>query len=300
MYKLLSGGVDILPLSNNLSWDSSESTLSSSLSFNSLSDLAMGQVVQFFINGVEVFRGTVRECTEHKFHYEYICHDYGSYLNNEVIKQFNKTSAKTGISSLLNEFEISHCICDLPTKIDKIYKGETIASIIDDVIEQCEKDQGCNYYKEIVGNTVYINKLVDSWIYPKLLVLDNKNIKYSITDLKNKIIATSGGDDSVKVQYVAQDNTSINRFGVYQKVENVDEKNIAQAKNIALNMLKQLNRIDHNTSIECVVLSGAETIRANRLIYLHCDKMPHGWYKIKSVCHRLESGVHVASIEVGW
>lgn len=300
MYKLISGGVDILPLSNGLSWDSSDSTVSCSLSFRSLQDLAMGQVVQFFINDVEVFRGTVRECTEHKFYYDYVCHDYGSYLNNEVIKQFNKTSAKTGLSTLLNEFEISHNICDLPTTIDKIYKGETITSIIDDVIEQCENDQGCNYYKEIIGNTLYINKLIDSWIYPKLLILDDHNIKYSITDLINKVVVTSGSDDSIKVQYVAKDDKSINRFGLYQKIESVDEKNIAQAKNIALNMLKQHNRIDHSTSITCVVLSGAETIRANRLVYLQSEKLQGGWYKIKSVRHTLESGVHTVTLEVGW
>ena len=110
LYKLETKGKDILKTSNNLSWGTSSDTLSSQLSFDSLEDLSMGQIVKFFIDGYEVFRGVVVLCTENKFYYNYTCFDYSFYLKNEVVKKTinNSNSQKNQNSSNSSNSKITN------------------------------------------------------------------------------------------------------------------------------------------------------------------------------------------------
>lgn len=299
IYKLTADGIDILDYSNNITFDSDCDTLSCTLKFDSLSSIRMGGVISLFIDGFEVFRGTVVDCQESKFTYAYTCYDYGQYLNNEVVKQFNKVDATRAMSTLLLEYDISHAIINIPTVIDHFYKDESIASIVDDILEQCQNDQGKNYYKEIIGNMLYIDDLETKYIYPKFIIENDNNIGYSLTNMKNKIIVVSGDEDSAKVQAVAYDPYSKGRYGLYQQVETIDDKDIAQAQNVANNLLKQFNRVEHETTLNIVVLDRGETIRANRLIYIETDKLK-GWYKISSATHTVTNGIHKASIKLEW
>lgn len=300
IYKLVSKGTDILIKSNNLSWGTDSDTLGSSLSFDSLHSLAMGQVVSFFIDNVEVFRGVVVKCTESKFAYSYTCFDYSFYLKNEVIKQFNNVDVTSALSSLLLEYQIQHIIVNIPTKIDKFYKGEPIAKIIDDLLEQAGKDQGKNYYREMQGAYVVIDTLDNKFIYPKFIYEKDISIDWSIENRKNKIQVVSNSEDVTPIQAVSEDKNSQWYHGLLQHVEKVDEKDISQAKNIADNLLKALNRTERSTSVPIVVIDGAENIRANRLIYFNTDKLKAGWYWIRSVDHTVTNGVHKASVKVEW
>lgn len=299
LYKLTADGVNILEYSNNITFDGSDDSLSCKLSFDSLKSIRMGCIVSFFIDGFEVFRGTMIDCQEHKFTYSYTCYNYAKCLDNEVIEQFNKVDATGAMSTLLLKYDISHSIVNIPTKIDKFYKDESIASIIDDILEQCQNDQGKNYFKEIIGNRLHIEVLENKYIYPKFIIEKDNDISWSISNMKNKIIVISGEESSSKVEAVAYDPYSKGRYGLYQQIETVDEKDIAQAQNIANNLLKQLNRVEHETTLNIVVLDRGETIRANRLIYIETDKLK-GWYKISSVTHTITNGVHKASIKLEW
>ena len=276
IYKLVSEGIDILYKSNNFTWGSDSKTLGATLTFDSLHSLKMGRVVSFFIDNVEVFRGTVVKCTESKFTYSYTCFDYSSYLKNEVIKQFNNVDVTSGLSSLLLEFGIEHIIINIPTQINKFYKGDPIDKIIDDFLDQAGKDQAVNYFKEMQGAKLVIDRLDNKYIYPKFLYEKDVKIDYSIENMKNKIQVVSNSEDSTPIQAESEDTTAQSYFGVLQHVEKVDEKELSQAKNIADNLLKSLNRTEHSTTVSIVVLSGAETIKANRLIYLSNDKLSPG------------------------
>ena len=299
-YKLVSAGQDILLKSNNISWGTDSQTLGSTLTFDSLHSLSMGQIVSFYIDNFEVFRGAIITCGEEKFTYTYNCFDYTFYLKSEVVKQFNNVDVTSGLSSLLLEFDIKHSIINIPTRIDKYYKGETIASIIDDFLEIASKEQCKNYYKEIQAERLVIECLDNQCIYPKILYDEQINVDWSIENLKNKIQVISNGEDTTPIIAESVDPTSQWKYGQLQHVEKVDEKDISQAKNIADNLLLSLNRIEHSTTIKVVVLDRGETIRANRLMYFNNSKLKAGWYKIKSANHTVANGVHEVSISLEW
>lgn len=300
IYNVVSKGENILSKSNNLAWGTDSNTLGSSLTFDSIHSLSMGQVVNFYIDNVEVFRGTIVDCEEKKFTYSYTCFDYSFYLKSEVIKQFNNVDVTSALSSLFSEFDIEHIIINIPTKINQIYVGDTMDKIISDMLDQAGKDQCVNYYREMQGAKVVIDRLDNKYIYPKFLYENDLSIKYSIENMKNKIIAVSNQQSSTQILAESEDLNSQWYYGKLQHIEKLEDKDLSQAKNIADNVLLSLNRVEHSTTIPIVVLSGAENIMANRLIYLENEKLNAGWYKIKSASHTVTSGVHKANISVEW
>lgn len=298
MYKLFANKINILPKSNSISWSSDIDTLGNELSFESLIDLNEGTIVSLYINNKEYLRTIIVKKSSGKFSFSYTCFDFSWYLKNEVIKQFNSVSANKAISSLLTEYGIKNKIVSIPTKINKIYKDEAISTIIDDILEQAEKDQGTKYFKEMQIDTLVISKLQDMKISPKILIGKDITINSSIEELKNKIIIVSGGESN-KILATVGDKTSQSRYGLLQSVESVDDKNVSQAKNIANNLLKSSNKIFKDTSFDILGIKDAETIKANRLINLKIDKL-NGWYRIKSAQHTLANNKHTVNISLEW
>ncbi|HEY5582930.1 MAG TPA: hypothetical protein VIK78_00340 [Ruminiclostridium sp.] len=299
MYNLFAKNIDILPKSNNISWSSDIDTLGTELSFDSLYDLSEGTIVNLYIDGVECFRTITIKKSEGKFSYNYTCLDFSFYLKNEVIKQFNSVSASNAITSLLSEYGIKSRVVNIPTKIKKIYKDEAISSIIDDILEQAETEQGITYFKEMQVNTLVINKLADMKITPTILIGKEITINSSIEELKNKILIVSSGENSNSILATVQDTSSQSKFGLLQQIESVDDKNVAQAKNIASNLLKANNKIFKDTSFDVLGIKYAEAIKANRLIQLKVGKLD-GWYRIKSASHNLSNGKHTVNIGLEW
>lgn len=299
MYKLIANKVDILPKSNNLNWRSDIDTLGTELSFESLYNLAEGTIESFYINNKEYIRSIIVKKSEGKFSYGYTCLDYSFYLKNEVIKQFN-TSASNAISSLLNEYGIKNKVVNIPTKIKKIYKDESIASIIDDILEQAEKEQGIKYFKEMQGDTLVVYKLSDMKITPKILISKDITINSSIEEMKNKILIVSNEESNNSILAVAENKSNQATYGLLQEIESVDQKDIAQAKNIANNLLKSKNKIFKDTSIDIFGIKDAETIKANRLIELNVGNKLKGWYRIKSANHTLSNNKHMVNISLEW
>lgn len=300
MYKLIANNIDILPKSNNLIWNSNTDTLSMELSFNSLVNLIEGTVVSLFINKKEYFRGMIIKKGEGKFSYSYTVFDYSFYLKNEVIKQFNNVSASNAISSLLKEYEIKNSIVSIPTKITKIYKDEAINNIIDDILEQAEKEQGIKYFKEMQIDTLVIKKLIDMKITPKILIGKDITINSSIEEMKNKVLVVSNEEESNSILAVAEDKSNQIKYGLLQVIETVEEKDISQAKNIANNLLKASNKIFKETSLNLLGIKDAETIKANRLIELNVGNKLKGWYRIKSANHNLSNNKYVVDISLEW
>lgn len=300
MYKLVANNIDILPKSNNLAWNSDIDTLGAELSFDSLYNLAEGTIIRLFINSKEYIRAIVVKKSESKFSYSYTCFDYSWYLKNEVIKQFNNISASSAISSLLSEYGIKNKVASIPTKIKKIYKDESMASIIDDILEQAEEEQGIKYFKEMQVDTIVINRLQDMKISPKILIGKDITINSSIEEMKNKILIVSNEESNNSIIAVAQDKTGQSNYGLLQEIETVEEKDIAQAKNIANNLLKAKNKIFKDTNIPLLGIKNAETIKANRLIELNIANKLKGWYRIKSASHSLSNNKHMVSISLEW
>lgn len=300
MYNLYVNGIDILPKSNNISWSSDKDTLGADLSFDSLYNIAEGAVVSLYINNKEYLRAIIVKKSEHKFTYSYTAFDYSFYLKNEVIKQFNDVSASSAIISLLREYGIANNIVNISTRINKIYKDQSISSIIDDILDQAEQEQGIKFFKEMQVDTVVINRLSDMKITPKILIGKDITINSSIEDMKNKILIVSNSEDNNSILAVAEDTSSQGYYGLLQEIETVEDMNIAQAKNIASNLLSAKNKIFKDTTLNVLGIKNAETIKANRLIEVNIGSKLSGWYSIKSASHNLSNKKHTVSISLEW
>lgn len=301
MYKLITNSIDIINSSNNISWSSDSDTLGTQLTFESIKNLSEGSVVSLYNNSKEIFRGVIIKKTTNKNTWSYTVQDYSFYLKNKVIKQFNNINAKTAITSFLSEAYIQSNIVDIPTIINETYKNKTLAEIIDDILEKAAKDQGIEYFKEIEGNILYIRKLQDMKINPKVYIASDFTVDSSIENLKNKIqvIKSDGSEENAKILATAEAKEKQRWYGILSEIQEEDEENIAKAQNIANNLLKKSNMIERSTNVDLVAFDGADDIKANRMIYLNAGSLCN-YYKIKSATHTLEKNLHKVSISIEW
>ncbi len=198
---------------------------------------------------------------------------------------------------------------NLSTNINHIYFENTIAEIIDDILEQCNKETGKIYYKEVLEDKLYIFEKGTKTINPTykmavnvatINVLDEIELNfskgYSIADLKNKVTIITQNEKEARVIATKEDNKNIEKYGLLHHIESVDEKDINQATNIADNKLKELNTIKETLSLE---LLGDINIKAGRVLNINNEDIGiSGKFNIISSNHSIENGVHKTSIEI--
>lgn len=300
MYKLVTSNADIMYNSNNVSWNSDKDTLGSQFTFDSIKDLYDGQVVSLFSDDKELIRGIVLKKKDNRSTWSYTIQDYSFYLKDKVIKQFNNVKASDAINSLLSEAYIKGNICDIPTIINGLYKNKTLSDIIDDILKQSQQDQGIEYFKEIEAATLYVRKVQDMKINPNILLPKDISVESSIENMKNKIQIVSNGESNNSIIASAEDTSKQSWYGILTDIQEVDDKNIAQAQNIANNALNDTNKIEKSCSLEVKVLDGGEDIKANRIIYLNAGSRLCGYYKIKSATHTINKGSHKVNLTIEW
>lgn len=301
IYKLIVNGENIIDYSNNISWNNDTDLLGTQLSFDSIKEIVTGTVVQFFNDDTEIFRGIALNPVKKRWTWSYTCQDYSFYLKKDkVIKQFNGMTARSAIESLLGEAYITGNIVEIPTVIDKIYANKTLADIIDDILEQSQDDQGMEYFKEIEGNILYIRKLEEMKINPDIILPKEIDINMSMENMINKVTIISGDYENAVVQATAEDTTNQWFYGVLADIQTIDDKNIAQAQNIANNTLLTKNKVEYSSSFEVIAINGGDTIKSNRMIYIHAGDRLNGYYKIKTTQHTLSKGKHKVNITITW
>lgn len=296
-----SGLVDILPKCNNLSWNSDGETLATSLIFDSLYDLAEGRThIILKKDSKVVFTGVIVNKTNKDLSSSYTAMDYGFYLNqNKLIIQFNNVNAKQAIQQLCSKFNIKTSITALNTKIKQIYKDKSISDIIKDILEQCKNEIGEDYIFEMQGDILYINKLNDLKVDCKILIGKDYSVTRSIEDRKTRIIVVSNQENSTRILADISDKESISVHGQLTEIISVEDKDIAQAKNIAKNNLVLLNRTKRELSIQAAAIENGENIKAKRMIYINIAKYDAvGWYKIKNANHNLSNNIHKIDLTI--
>ena len=302
MYRLITDGMNILYNSNNLSWGDTSDSLGTQLSFESIKNLYMQQIVSLFLFDKEIFRGVVINKTEKRgsISYSYVVQDYSYYMNNKVIKQFNNLQADKAINSLLSEAYITGNITTIPTLINQIYK-KSINEIIDDILKEATDDQGLEYVKELEANILYIRRLSDLKINPAVLIEDGADVKSSTENMKNSITVVNNSEDNTNIYAKAEDSTKYSWYGKLSDLVELDVADIAKAKNVATNKLNELNKIEKSSSLPLLVLKEDinNIIKSNRLIYLNQGNFI-GYYKIKSANHSLQDGLHKVSVDLEW
>lgn len=294
--------IDVLPKANNIAWGSDSDTLGTQLNFDSFTYLKEGTVLRFKIDTKLVFMGIVVSRTKNKQIFSYTCFDFAFYLNkNEAVIQFNKIAADVAIKQLGTMFGIKINCAKMSTLISKIYKDMTLSAIIEDILEIVKLETGIKYIKEMISDILYVRKQSEYKIYPKFILSEDLPITFSIEEMKNRVLVVGNDEDNNKILATAIDTNNIKLYGGLQEVLTVDAKDIAKAKNIANNYLKANNKVFKSATLNIIVISGGDEIKANRSIGFYDNlKDLKGWYNIKSTSNTLENGIMKSSITLEW
>lgn len=307
--------INITKYISSLNWKNSLGALGTELSFSvvrkstsidapDLDYIKVGTKLLLTNGENEIFRGIIVTLGTELLKQSITALDFAFYLNkSKTIKQFRDVSASLAISSLLSEFRVPVGeIVNIPTNITKIYKGNTVAEIIIDILKQATDESSIKYRLEMRAGKVHIMK------YEKLLIkptfqrainiepLDiSKSIaavtkQESIVEMKNSIIAEKSEGASVQVD----DEISIKEFGLLQEVISIDDKDSSKARNIAKNTLKELNKVTESIEVQ---LLGSDLLNSGRIIDLDEAKFDLvGPYLIKACSHTYQNSIHKASV----
>jgi hypothetical protein len=321
LFKNDGSSYNLTQMIGNLQWKDSINTMGMELSFDKAhSDekymvehdvVELGDKLLLANNGVEVFRGIVTdEETAGRFGRSYISFDYAFYLNkSKTIIQFNKSKASESIKKLCSKFGVAiGTITPMNTVITKIYKDNTVAEIIMDILEQATRETGVKYRLEMRVGKLFVEKYTDLIVkatfkpasniapFDVTQAIGEISSSRSIQDMRNSIIITSYDEKSTRVLANTQDQTNISKYGLLQDVQSVDDKDIAQARNIANNQLKLLNKIAEDTSIE---LLGNDQVRAGRILLLEETVTGlSGQYLVKECTQSYSNQIHTMKLNI--
>jgi len=182
-----------------------------------------------------------------------------------------------------------------------------VAQILKDIIEEVTNATGVKYVMEMNKGKFYIYKDTELIINLKVKIADNLPLvdinetisnptkKVSIEEMRNSIQVYAGSEEKVRVITGAKSDWKIEKYGLLQETKSLEDKDIAQAKNIAENMLKELGRVIASGSIEVL---GHFDLRAGRILILN-EPITNlvGKYKIKSANHSIGT-IHTTSLEL--
>ncbi|MBN3398159.1 XkdQ/YqbQ family protein [Clostridium botulinum] len=290
---------EIIGQCNNLSWSNDVDTLATSLSFDSILDLAEGRSkIILRQDKITVFEGVVVNKNNKENIHSYTAMDYAWYLNkNKYVMQFRNINAKSALQQICAKVGIKVNIrTRLTTRINKLYFQESLSDIIKDILEQCKREIGTNYIMEMQGKTLYINRLVDLKINATLLIGKDYSISRSMEDMINNVIAVNNDG---RVLATVKDNNSIKIFGELTDIISVEDKNTSQANNIIRNELKEKNKVKKELTFNTIDTGKGIYINCNRMIRVNLDKYNvNGWYRIKSTQHTLNNNIHKIGITI--
>lgn len=257
-----------------------------------------------------VFWGIIVEKTRNEKTQSFSCFDYAFYLNkSKTITQFNSVRADIAIKSLLNYFNVTiGTIADMPTIIKKIYYDQEVSEVIKDIIQQVTNANGAKYVMEMKEGEFYIREDKELTLPDlKIKVADNLSLvdisktisnpskKASIEGMRNSIKLYIGDENATKVYVEKKNDAMIEKYGTLEETQSLEDKDIAQAANIAQNRLKELGKIPVEGSIEVL---GHFELRAGRIIELN-EPITNlvGKFKIKSANHSIGT-IHTTSLEL--
>lgn len=310
---------NITRMCGNLSWRDSIDTLGMELNVSVARNIEnrymmnydlveIGDKIMLLNNTNEIFRGIIVDLETERYRKSITAFDYAFYLNqSRTIIQFNKVKADDAVKQLCSKFNVPiGNITSIPIPITKIYKDDTVADIIKDILKQATDALGIRYRLEMRAGKLYIEKYTDLIITPRfkpapniaafnpLRTIGNVSKTESIADMKNSILITSSDEKSSRVVAEAKDDNNISKFGLLQEVESIDDKDMAQARNIAQNKLRELNRIRKDISI---TLLGDDNVRAGRILEIDNDMFNlKGQYLVKDCTHMYQNRIHTMDL----
>lgn len=264
--------------------------------FSISEDISVGDIA-IFSGEEELFFGIIVDISLSKYKKSCKCLDLAFYLNkNKLIKQFKGVAADVAIKNLCNGIGVPVGeVAAMATPITKIYKNNTVAEIILDILKQVSDETGKRYRLEINNRKLDIKEEGYIKVKAKYDFQGNVSRTDNILDMKNVIVVTSNNQDDVNVLAEKRDDTNIKKYGMLQEVVQVDPKDISKVRNIASKKLEDLNRIFSKASIEVL---GTDELRAGRYIKVTNEEFGlKGEYLIKSCSHTFQK-IHKTKLEL--
>ena len=310
--KILQNNVpmDITHVAGDITLSSSVDTLGSSLNFEIARNygnldyfiseaVQVGDIVKFINGAKEIFTGVIVEIETSKFKRSIKCLDFYFYLNkNKIIKQFIEINASAAIKQLLIELGVETGEFEnISTLITKIYKKNTVAEIIKDILEKVNNKRGEKYILELEGmkfNLIKYKKIEAKLDYN---FLGDTTLNESIIDMKNSIIVTSNEQEDEEILESARDEDSIKKYGLLQEVIEVDPDadDSAKVKNVAEKKLKELNKVFTRASVK---VYGNDELKAGRILEVKNEEYKlRGKYLIKNCSHTYQKE-HLTDLEL--
>lgn len=262
--------------------------------YSSWVSLEMGDTIVVYDDNELIYQGQIiKENRTNICNYNYVCFDNAFYLNkNQTRIQFNDITVKQAIEQLCAKENIPcNVACDINTKVTKIYNGEIISKIIDDLLKLDTDETGIKYRREYNYGSLYINAFNNLKMrYDKEPLVGDFNTRRSIEKLANKVIIISGSEKQVQIVSTKTDEDSVQKYGQWTHYEKVDDKTKAKADIISERKLKELNKVQR----ECnVTLWGDNYVRSGRILKFNQPKIGLvGEYLVKSCEHRYTGSEH--------
>lgn len=231
--------------------------------------------------------------------YSVKCFDNAFYLNkNQTRIQFTNLDVKSCIEKLCQQEYIPCKVdCDIATKVTKIYNGETIANVIDDLLKQATNDTGLKYRREYNYGSLYVNAMNNlKTVWKSKPLVSDFSYDESIDNLANRVVVVSSSEKNTTVYAEAKNDDSIKMYGQYTHYEKVDDKKKDQAKQIAETKLKELSKTFEKAT---VTLLGDNYIRSGRIIKFEQPEIGlYGEYLVEHCTHNYNGSLHTMDCEV--
>lgn len=269
-------------------------------SYTNWIDLSLGDTIMMYEDDTLLFVGTIQKASRNGLSsYQYDVFDNAIYLNRQEARiQFNAIDIKSAIETLCKqEYIPCEVACDIPTKVTKIYNGDKISDIIDDLLKQATNETGKRYRREYNNSKLYINAFDNlKMIWDSEPLVSDFSQEFDCDGLANKVVVLSGKEKSQTVVATAQDDESIKKYGLYVHYEKVDDKKKSQADNIAKKKLKNMS--NPKKSITCTLL-GDNYVRSGRILKFNQPNINMvGEYLVTHCTHNYDMGKHTMDCEL--
>lgn len=269
-------------------------------SYTQFTALRTGNTILLYDNDEMIFQGQIITLSRNSIsQYSVKCFDNAFYLNKNQTKiQFTNLSVKACIEKLCQQEYIPCKVdCEIDTKVTKIYNGETIANIIDDLLKQATNDTGLKYRREYNYGSLYINAMNNlKMIWKSKPLVSDFSYDESIDNLANRVVVISSSEKNTTVYAEAKNEESIKMYGQYTHYEKVDDKKKAKAKKIAETKLKELSKTFEKAT---VTLLGDNYIRSGRIIKFEQPEIGlYGEYLVEHCTHNYSGSLHTMECEV--
>lgn len=268
--------------------------------YTTFTALRTGNTIILYDDNKQLFQGQIITLSRNSVsQYSVKCFDNAFYLNkNEAIIQFTDLDVKSCIEKLCQQEYIPCKIdCEINTKVTKIYNGDTIANIIDDLLKQATDDTGLKYRREYNYGSLYVNEMNNlKMIWQSKPLVSELSYDESIDNLANRVVVVSSSEKNTTVYAEAKNEESIKLYGQYTHYEKVDDKKKYKAQEIANTKLKELSKTFEKATL---TLLGDNYIRSGRIIKFEQPEIGlYGEYLVQHCTHNYSGSLHTMECEV--